>query len=336
MKIRSTTQLTTAVLFGIAMLLPALSASASQQAVVQITYVNAFSPGFGTTGVPRVGTGTAILKPTTQKTGLQWNAGIVAGASSFTVETPYLPFLSSMAAFRNEAGALFAGHPGAAATGGSTVAAPSATTKCFASIAPFAPGPPALPGSCFPRKGTLMRAPGSSKYGGTARLLLDTDSVGTALAFAPPGLDFFALKIFQSQTPNVTGFSTVPGAYGILGSGTFTNTVLMTARKTMNHQTQAPWTTGMVTVAGGDFGTAFTLTGSNSVDQTNLTGMISVVRPAATNQFSRNQAGAYLGNTVGLVLVNRVSLTFLPEPGSMLLLGCGGLGLAGLAALRRR
>lgn len=326
-----------AMLIGLAMLFPALSASASQQALVQITY-KSITANSGAYPTRAAGSWFATVNTTagTPTPSVMWPKGGIKGNTTFTTTSPYLPFLSSMLAWSNLAATLQKSHPGVAPTGGSVMPRPTTTTKCFASIPPFAPGGPALAGSCFPRAATGARTPGAKKYGGTARLLQDTVSVGTAVAFTPTGYSQFSVLVKAAQSPALAGPDVLAGNYGLFGTGTFTNTALATARKTQNQATEAPFTTGVATAMGGGFGTALSSTGSFALNTTNLTGMISMVKPLLTLQFSRNQAGQYIGLTNFFATLNRVEVTFMPEPAVTLLLSVGVLGLGGLAGLRRR
>lgn len=91
----------------------------------------------------------------------------------------------------------------------------------------------------------------------------------------------------------------------------------------------------MVTTKGGDFGTSLVHTGSFNLNTANLTGMISLVKPALCNQHMRG-GGAFYGKYYPGNAVNRVTVTFLPEPGVASLLGVGAFGLVGLSRLKRR
>ena len=327
-----------ATLVLLATLMVAASASATRQAVVNLVYKNQFLAGttFGIRGETVVVTvGNTPTDPLIVWPANRLSCPAPCAAESFTYTGNYTVFASRMGTFMNQAARVSANHAGAAPTGGSTVPIPTMTTKCFATVSPtVVPGPPNLPGSCFPRGATLMRFPGAKKYGGTARMLDTANNVGTFVAFSPPANDLFNFNNVQTAAQKNT--TTFVGNYGLVGTGTFTNTVLGTARQTQGQGTIAPVTTGLATAKGGFFGTALSVAGSHAFNTANLTGMISMVQPFVNNQFSRNQAGGYIGNTLTLGAVAAVDLTFLPEPGILVMLGCGVAGLAGLAALRRR
>ena len=318
------------------LMLPALSASASKQAFVKINVQNTFlAPGY--TFTPRQGIGivTVFTTPGTPTPSVMWNSSVVQGTINTTLSDPYAPFISSMSAFTLKAGTMRKSWTGAAPSGGSALAAPTATTKCFASVAPVAPGPPALPGACFPRPGVGARTPGAKRYGGTARLLRHNTTIGTAVNFSVGGLDLFNFN--RTTTPQGTGPSAV-GNYAIRGTGTRSATVLGTARKTMTFDTPNPFTTGVVTAMAPAYSTQITSTGSNNLNPTNVTGTISMVQPFLRNAFNRNQAGAFAGAANNAAAVRRTTFTFIgevPEPGTVAMLAFGTLGLAGLGTLRR-
>jgi hypothetical protein len=288
-------------LLVIGVLLPALSASASKQALVHLAYKNKF-------------------------------ALVIAGTTTFTYSGPFTPFGFVSDMFGFVAGTIAKSHANAAPPGGSTLMGVSAaTTKCFASTATAMPGPPALPNQCFPRRGTGMRMPGTKKYGGTARILRNGVLAGTIVATT--GFDQISQRVFR--TPALEGPSAV-GNYGIHGSGTQTNTVTGIPKKSMAFDTSNPFTTGQITVKGGDFGTAITISGTHALNTANLTGTISLVQPVLRNIFGRDGAGNFTGNEVMAGVGREVTITFIPEPGVTLALACGILGLGALAALRKR
>ena len=127
------------------------------------------------------------------------------------------------------------------------------------------------------------------------------------------------------------------GEFGVRISGTITNTILGTPRQVQGIETGAPFTTGTATVMGGAYATQITATGGHAFNTANLTGTISMVKPVLFNAFTRLSNGSYGGvANPGVHSIRSMSITFLPEPGATLLLGCGALGLIGIAALRRR
>lgn len=110
-------------------------------------------------------------------------------------------------------------------------------------------------------------------------------------------------------------------------------------RKTFLFQTEAPFTTGTVFAGPGSYSTSFSLSGGHSLNTSNLTGTISMVRPFLNNKFARNEAGLFTGRVFALSGLERLTVTFageVPEPGSIAMLAFGVLGLGGLVGMRRR
>lgn len=332
---RHTTRLALTLLLAASFLLSAGVAQASKQALVDITFKNTFfAAGYDFT-IRSGGAWVTVNTTTTPTPTVKWPAGVLAGTKSFTTSGYYTPFSSVMETYMIKAGTLAKSHGGAAPSGGSTlVPTAGATNVCFASNAPHAPGPPALPGSCFPRVGTGHRAPGAKKYGGTVRMLRDTDTIATFVG-SPSGLSLNNLHLGYSSA--LTGSPSAVGEYGVRISGTITNTILGTPRQVQGIETGAPFTTGTATVMGGAYATQITATGGHAFNTANLTGTISMVKPVLFNAFTRLSNGSYGGvANPGVHSIRSMSITFLPEPGATLLLGCGALGLIGIAALRRR
>ena len=95
-----------------------------------------------------------------------------------------------------------------------------------------------------------------------------------------------------------------------------------------NQRTVNPWTPGMASVHGaGYFGTSFARTGSHNFNPTNLTGMISLVQPRLNESFSRS-GNSFLGQQIpgSTGGIFRTEMTFLPEPGTIALLGSAPWG----------
>ena len=243
---------------------------------------------------------------------------------------PYTPNFSVFATVMNLPGVLSKSHVGAAPTGGSTLLPVTVTTKCFASVGPFAPGAPALPGSCFPRGAKANRTPGSKRYGGTARLLRSGVANATRSNISVGGFDLTVAKLGDT----LTGPMAV-GNYGVVGSGTLTNTVTGAPRNTFLFRTEAPFTTGNAVAASGSYGTNFAVSGSHNLNTAGLTGTISLVRPFLNNKFSRNQAGLLTGRIFAVSGIEKLKMTFLPEPAVAIQAAFGVLALSAFCARRR-
>lgn len=184
----------------------------------------------------------------------------------------------------------------------------SGTTLCFGPPA----SPPHFPGSCFPRYGRLERTSGPNKFGGTARMLVKFQ----ANVIFPY---YTVVSSLLLPTANLTGPCSDAGDYGIVG----TININSGASVLQFQETIAPFTTGPVRA----YAPYLASTGSFNFNATNLTGMISVVRPILTHTFRRD-GGVYDGAAGFLTTrVERVTLTFLPEPGQRLMLALGLLCL---------
>ena len=333
-------------------LLSAGSASATTQAIVQVQYLQQFFAGSTFRFNTVIGTAT-VTNTSTPTPAVVWPAGITAGTYNYPFTPIYFSntptgygYLSWYAA----AAALSKGHPGVAvltANGGASVVLPAQaagtvngspyTTKCFASIPPAMPGNngtlTTLPNQCFPKYGMIERRPGPKGFGGQARFILRNDFFGYTLMGLPSGTSMFNVK--GVPTPQLTGVEFI-GNYGIISTGTRTNQNLGTPMDVMAFSTTAPHTTGMVRMVQPDFATSINFTGTHNLNPANLTGVISLAQPQLNQVYSRDVAGTFLGRSPSFARMNVVIATFLPEPGTALLLGCGVLGLAVFAALRRR
>lgn len=222
------------------------------------------------------------------------------------------------------------------------------TNFCFTRNPPTA-APSGFPGQCVAaqRTGTLSRVPGAKKFGGAARLL--RSDIQAVLFSGVVGLIDVNGKI-ESAMPPILGSTSLmrtpqwrlgpsaPGKVGNLNTQLYEYLPGGTTVANGNQLTVNPWTTGMASVHGpGYFGTSFAQTGSHNFNPTNLTGMISLVQPFLFEGFSRS-GNAFLGQQIpgSTGGVFKHQMTFLPEPGTLALLGFGALGLAGLGRLRTR
>ena len=164
-------------------------------------------------------------------------------------------------------------------------------------------------------------------------MLVDRLAIGTVPTSRFGALDVFTLS--SLGTADITGTSTFAGNYGIYGLGTVFDTDMNTTRQTHLHATMAPFTTGVATIMGGNYGTALSLSGSHQLHPTNLTGTISLVRPLVRHRFRRDLTGAYQGNVSTSAVMESVTVTFVPEPAPEPLARFLALGLAAVAGLRR-
>jgi len=102
--------------------------------------------------------------------------------------------------------------------------------------------------------------------------------------------------------------------------------------------TTAPWTTGAISVfVSASYVSSALQSGSDNRTDNLEMGTLSLVVPWLTNQYlSPFDPTDPITSNWHNARVNKVVVTFLPEPVSILLLGAGVLGLAGVYRLRRR
>lgn len=189
-------------------------------------------------------------------------------------------------------------------------------------------------GLCLPRYGTLFQAPGSKQFGGTARLIDWGTDTGLKENIDKGG---FTQQYFNFvSTPMLLGTPFI-GRYGNQGSIQIT-TVFGANIASYVIRAGGVYTTGNAKAtfdfAGNPYPTTVSLNGSHAFNGTNLTGMISLVKPSLSQSFAAIN-GTILGNgaanNAGNIFIAK--LTFLPEPSYVALLG---VGCVGLAALYRR
>jgi hypothetical protein len=97
-----------------------------------------------------------------------------------------------------------------------------------------------------------------------------------------------------------------------------------------------PHTTGVqyVRQPQGYYVTIYTSTGYDNRTPSGLSGTVSLVRPSVAHAFGAAWGAPFVMGSGAYM--ERLTLTFLPEPGHLLMLGCGILALAGLFRLRMR
>jgi len=347
-----------AVLVALVVLLTSSMASAATDAVVALGWkVRGFGIGTYATA-QQAGTAgdfaIATVKSTLTTPAVMWApdqfTSLKAGTFGPYTQYGYPTVISYRSAqVTDKGGSLVKSHPGAPAGVSTVMGTAVATTWC------------ADPGSCAAtHSGTLTHSPGTRKYGGAAKMLRNSqaNSVGTTTIGGPYRDIFF-------RAYNQPGPAAQSDNYRRLY---LTSTNTNPAFPTPKHQTGgfligATYTTGMATAMQSVlFTTTTTGTGSFALNTANQTGMISVVIPrinfnhsvsCADNfdtggppQTSGSPDGFcdsdgvtavnYTGATTAGASVSFVSLTFLPEPGQLAMLGFGILSLAGLTRLRLR
>ena len=175
----------------------------------------------------------------------------------------------------------------------------------------------------------------SRRFGGTARLIRTTQS--SLYEKATVGFRYLAYKGAATAMRYI--YPEVMGNYFIRGKGYATNLTTNGTTSTVFMDLVGPLTTGRVSVnwtepATPQFQNA---TGSFNLNLANLTGMVSLVQPNLTRNFQFT-GGVLTGvqGAGGTAAVQFTTITFLPEPGLLALLGTGLLGFAALLHARRR
>ncbi len=110
-------------------------------------------------------------------------------------------------------------------------------------------------------------------------------------------------------------------------------------RRSVYFYTTGPWTTGMIEgfQSGGFYVSSAAVTGYDNRTENREFGTMSLVQPALTHQFLTSfNPGDPITSPWHNVLIRQVKVTFMPEPGGILLMGAGVLGLVGVYRLRRR
>jgi hypothetical protein len=182
-------------------------------------------------------------------------------------------------------------------------------------------------------------APGGNKFGGTLRVINNGFSRGL---FKAKG-DFYYFWYESNPTPRLLGPMYV-GGYGIAGGGFYTNTGLTSIMfVTSFHVTTGPYTTGLAYAyqTGGQAATKVTLSGYDNRTVTTggrIKGTVSLVQPLLVQVFRRapTTSDPVFSTGVPFGFVTRLRITFLPEPGWLLSLGCGLLAVGVLYRARGR
>jgi hypothetical protein len=253
---------------------------------------------------------------------------LTAQFTSYT-SGPFTPYQTRVVDRRNLSGTFVPGNPNAPA-GPTTFSAATSTTLCTVSPVPG--------GSCQPRYGLAKISPTATKFGGTLRIVDDGYNKGLFKS----GAAFYYFRYEFNPTPRLQGPMYV-GGYGIAGSGKVTNTALPSVMNVSSFQTtEGPFTTGQVYVyhSAGQAVTKITSTGYDNRTPTtggNVKGTVSLVRPTLTHAFLRDSATDPVFDTgPPFGVLDRVRITFLPEPLQLLSLGCCVLAMGVLYRSRGR
>ena len=191
----------------------------------------------------------------------------------------------------------------------------------------------------FPRYGTMMQKPGTHRFGGTMGIVSDLYAYGKYAA----SVGYYSFYGSVNPTSMLHGPVSV-GQYGFLQTGMFTHSTLQYKGEPLAFdgpaiQTLMPSTTGTQYLYQpfGYYVTQYTWAGYDNRTASGLFGTLSLVSPNVLQYFWVTVAPPqYVAVSETQGFMSRITLTFLPEPGSLLTLGCGILTLAGLFRLRMR
>jgi hypothetical protein len=198
----------------------------------------------------------------------------------------------------------------------------------------------AVGGSFYmPRYGTLIQTPGTNRFGGTMALVSNLYAFGKYVA-SVGYYDFY----FNANATPMAGSSHV-GQYGFVLTGMLTHSTLNYKGEPLAFDgpaiaTNMPSTTGTQYLYQpfGYYVTQYTYAGYDNRTPSGLYGTLSLVRPTVLQYFGILDVppAPYVAWNETQGFIYRNTITFLPEPGSLLMLGCGILTLAGLFRLRMR
>jgi hypothetical protein len=306
------------------------SASASNFALMNLNHKligNAF-PQYGATygdvGNPTSSPILATIGSTAGTPTVMWGAGQASDMITITsMRPPATPISNRTVTWTDKGGSLgvSAGTPSAHATNIAT----AVTSVCLGG---YLSAP--LPNACIGRQGSMSSTPGSKKYGGAAQLLRRSAGSGTFVSGL--GTSSFYFQALGGTAPPQLGSSRNEGFVKLYDGAGGTNQYSTNARFF-----GGGYTTGTVMASNTLlYSTSTTGTGSFNLNTTNLTGTISVVVPRLYMNNAPDGAGGYAGSFAGTGTYAKFTLTFLPEPGQMAMLGSGALMLTGLIRVRRR
>jgi hypothetical protein len=210
----------------------------------------------------------------------------------------------------------------------------------------------------FGRVGSIKVTPGPNKFGGTMRYFwgfnargyqqVTTATVCCEIAYGhnwrtgvgPYGSPTGALDIteysLQKFGGTYVGYEATRVHTNLTTGGTAMEPI---TRKTVALWSTAPWTTGMITIfqSGGFYISTAVESGSDNRTENREMGTLSLVVPWLTHNYltSFNPTDP-ITSPFHNGRVNKLKVTFAPEPAAIALLGVGILGLAGVYRLRRR
>jgi hypothetical protein len=209
------------------------------------------------------------------------------------------------------------------------------------------------------RDGSIKITPGVNRFGGTMRFYFAPNAYFyEGKAALSPGYATYRWNAVRTKTNNGNGstrnqhgyastdpqlgpVSGVPRTY-TYGSTQQTATTLETSSgDPVKYQFWAfssivPWTTGMVQITqpNGYYVTTLTATGYDNRTSLGLNGVLSLVQPLQFHNY-RTSAGDPVTSPYHTAWVRQARLGFLPEPGAIVLLGVGLLGVGGLYRIRK-
>jgi len=207
----------------------------------------------------------------------------------------------------------------------------------------------------FSRLGSIKIAPGPNRFGGTMRYFGGLNAQWyrfSSLTYPCCARDYghnFRTASgslgFTESSPQVIG-GTHPGieatrrhTYLTTGAGTPSSPGSPLTKMVQFMRTTAPWTTGRVSVyqGGGPYTTTIARTGFDNRTPAGVMGTLSLVVPWLTHQYeSPYFPNGSFTSSAHWAGIQTMRVKFLPEPGGILLLGAGILGLAGVYRVRRR
>jgi hypothetical protein len=315
-------------LVGIALCCLPAAAFAARQSLVSITR-DVIQGGKGTiysTPVPPKTLSIGSSSPATIMIPADFFTGMTL--SEYTSPGPY-PYVYRLKDRGNLPGTFVPANP-LGPSGLETAYAHQTTTLCNVYPTTFPQG------SCAPRYGVMKMQDTGNKFGGTLRL---TDNGFVKGHVKQGGQTYY----FFYQI-SFTAMRTAPmylGIYGIGGTGKLTNINLPSQMLATEFQsTEGPFTTGYVYVwhSGAGINAKTTVTGYDNRYATtagNVKGTVSLIRPILSHTFSRDAAGN-VDSGFPFALVERLKITFMPEPSQLLSLGCCALALGALYRSRGR